>query len=147
MLKCKGLKILLTVCHIIVMLVGEFYLSCFPNREGHGREDYEDHDISEYKPPRKKRWFGECSILVLCNKKFISHIKFKERSAKGKNYEDMCHMEYKQSWGVLSFLRLHSTQKSLWMRLEYWRTNSAAKYFIRMRLVKGLYVTREYGQN
>lgn len=24
-------------------------------REGHGREDYEDHDISEYKPPRKKR--------------------------------------------------------------------------------------------
>jgi len=24
-------------------------------REGHSREDYEDHDISEYRPPRKKR--------------------------------------------------------------------------------------------
>lgn len=24
-------------------------------REGHSREDYEDHDISEYRPPRKRR--------------------------------------------------------------------------------------------
>ena len=26
----------------------------FALREGHSREDYEDHDISEYRPPRKR---------------------------------------------------------------------------------------------
>ena len=54
MLKCKGLIILLTVCHVI-MLVWRILLVMFSQQGGHSQEDYEDHDILEYKPQGKKR--------------------------------------------------------------------------------------------
>ena len=37
--------------HSLLSVINDIFLSF---REGHNREDFEDHDISEYRPPRKK---------------------------------------------------------------------------------------------